>query len=647
VRDSAGDSAYFTHLIRLAATALFAVTLSPAWVMSVEFPFTNLPRPNWERDLAHLKEMGVVHVSLPAASDDAQLDEVIRIVRRLGLEADLEGPLPARLQPLARSHGGPLTDELAQAVRIAATMPRAIDNERKLLTGGTQAIIWTDAFESLIPAPRAGAITLAGNETPAAALIRREAQLTRYWGTVLPSLQELPGARLAVPEPGISVHQYVAGKGSSLPSGLSMVAIFNTTDNAWKGDAAVMYPVLQRPISLPSVAIAPGDAVWLPVNIPLDPGPLCAGCSSFAPPDHLAYATAELTGMEYENGILAMEFMAHSPGEVVLQLSHEPTGPLVAAGKPTVFDWDSKTQRARLPIPAGGATGRVRIALAIDAPPATAFFEGASVLLIGETNRLAAQFSPAAVAGRSRLRVTPELPSEQEVAIPENKDEPARVSYKITVPATAVAGDTALLSIEADGAQMSHSRLRLLPPVTVTFPEAVAVRVAAGSNVTVAPLTIAVNQRTGREIVLSIRNNAAEIRTFELTLNVPGLEFSPEKVTVSVGASLSRDLTFRVFSSSAAAGLHAGTLTVSGGAAFTEAVRFVVLPPDSSVAWSAGEFSLLESTKLRASFAAGRWLEMVNKDTGADSQPPGGTPFNRGPVETLRLEDLERPAPPK
>ena len=56
-----------------------------------------------------------------------------------------------------------------------------------------------------------------------------------------------------------------------------------------------------------------------------------------------------------ENGVLAMEFYATSPGEVVLQLSREPTGPLLASGHPSVFDWEPKTQRVRLPIPAGNA----------------------------------------------------------------------------------------------------------------------------------------------------------------------------------------------------------------------------------------------------------------------------------------------------
>ena len=186
--------------------------------MSVEFPFAALPRTVWERDLAQLKEMGVTHVSLPRTSDPNQFAEVIRMCRRtLGLDADLEGPIPDRLQPLAKTHGGPLTEALPGAIRISAIMPRALDNERKLLTGGTQAIVWTEVFETLgldAPAPsyHPGAITLAGTEGAGAALIRREAQLARFWSAALSALPESPGARLSVPVESVSVHQYIADK---------------------------------------------------------------------------------------------------------------------------------------------------------------------------------------------------------------------------------------------------------------------------------------------------------------------------------------------------------------------------------------------------------------------------------------------------
>jgi hypothetical protein len=226
-------------------------------------------------------------------------------------------------------------------------------------------------------------------------------------------------------------------------------------------------------------------------------------------------------------------------------------------------------------------------------------------------------------------------------------DHPAVVSYRISVPANAVADDTAQVAIEADGAQLSHLQLRILPPVAVTFEDAVTVRVAANSSVPLAPATIPVNQRSGRDIVLSLRNNAPEIRTFDLTLAATGLEFSPAKLTVSVGASVAREITFRVFSSKASSGVHEGTVTLSGAAVLSEPIRFVVLPPSGGVAWSAGGFSMLESVKSRASFLAGRWLEMINKESGSDMQPAGGTAFTGGRIESLKMEDLEKMFPSK
>jgi hypothetical protein len=644
------------YAIRVAVLTLVAAALLPAWTMSVEFPFAALPRPVWERDLAQLKEMGVTHVSLPGTTDANQLAEAIRIVRSLGLDADLEGAIPDRLQPLAKSHGGPLTEELPGAIRISAMMPRALDNERKLLTGGTQAIIWTEVFETLgldTPAPsyHPGAISLAGAEGAGSALIRREARLARFWGSALSALPESPGARLSVPVESVSVRQYIAEK-----AGLSVASVTNDSTDSWKGELRVMYPAMQRPIILPDVAVAPHDVLWLPVNVPLSAGPLCLGCTGFAPPDHLIYATAELTDMEYENGVLALEFIAASPGEAILQLSHEPAGPLVAAGRPTVFDWDPKTQRARLPIPAGNAkNGRVRIALAMDAPPATAFFQSAPVLLIGETNPLTAEFAPPAVAARSRLRTTsglsvsqeqPAAPPASQVLTEEEKKKPVVVTYKVAVSGAAIAGDTAQLAIEADGAQLSHAEARLLPAASFSFEDAVSVRVTASSFVPLAPSTIPVNQRSGREIVVTLHNNAPEIRTFDVEFSVPGLEFSPNKLSVSVGASVARDVSFRIFSSSAAPGVHEGAIRLSGAAAVTEPVRFVVLPPTGTVAWSAEGFSILESTKTRASFLAGQWLELIDKDSGADSQPAGGTAFHGGPVESLKLEDLIKSVAP-
>src|SRR4051812_1897612 len=101
-----------SRLSRTLALTFLTSALLSAWTMSVEFPYTALPRPIWERELVHLKEMGVAHVSLAQAKDSPQLDDVIRIIRRLGLEADLQGPVPERLLPLLKIHGGPLTEPL-------------------------------------------------------------------------------------------------------------------------------------------------------------------------------------------------------------------------------------------------------------------------------------------------------------------------------------------------------------------------------------------------------------------------------------------------------------------------------------------------------------------------------------------------------
>src|SRR5262249_20387248 len=155
-------------------------------------------------------------------------------------------------------------------------------------------------------------------EGPAAAIIRREAQLARYWGAQLSSLPESPGARLGVPVDNVAGHQYIADKPGA--AGLSLTTAINNSSDRWEGEVRVMYPAMQRPIALPTVSLQPYGVLWLPVNIPLTAGALCAGCTGFGTSDHVAYATAELTDMEYENGILAMEFYATSPGEVVLQL---------------------------------------------------------------------------------------------------------------------------------------------------------------------------------------------------------------------------------------------------------------------------------------------------------------------------------------
>jgi hypothetical protein len=167
------------------------------------------------------------------------------------------------------------------------------------------------------------------------------------------------------------------------------------------------------------------------------------------------------------------------------------------------------------------------------------------------------------------------------------------------------------------------------------------------------PATVSLNQRVGRDLIVTVRNNAPEIRNFAVEPMAEGLEFSPAKLDVTVGASTSRDLSFRVFAKDAAPGVHRGSVAVTGAAASTEPIQFVVFPQGGAVAFSAGGFSLIESAKFRASFLPGRWLEFINKDNNQNLLASTGLPFTAGGIEaagdalifadtrTMKLQDLE------
>ena len=604
-------------MLRAAILLLASAALCPAWVESVEFAWNACPRPLWERDLVWIKNIGIAHVSLPPAKDSAELTELVGILRRLNLEADLEGPVPASLLAQTKAHGGPITAPLTDAARISALAPDALTRSRKLILAGRKAIVWTDVEDTLgATGFRPGAVNFAGDESAAAGAVHRSARLARFWSALLPAM-------VATPIAGGTAQEFAGADGASF------VSVVNAAAQPWTGDVKALYPPLKRIMVLPNVTVPARDSLWLPVNLPLT--------GAFAATDHLVYATAELTSMEYENGILAMEFSAPTPAEAILQLSRQPSGPLVAGGKLTDFDWDDKTQRVRLTIPQGTGSGsRVRIGLAIEAPDATAFFETAKVLLIGETNSLTAEFSSALIAQRSRLRTAPEMPSTGHPAKEELKS-----VFQIVVPPTAIPGDHADLAIEADGVQMSHARPEFLPPAVIGFPDATTVRLGPHSSLPLFPPAIPVNQRSGREVALSLQNNSSEIRNFQIQPSANGFEFSPVRMDVVVGASATREVIFRVFPGTASPGLHAGEVRLSGAAAVVEPFQLLLIPPAGSVAWSSGPFSFVESARQRASFLPSRWLEFLNKDNGQDPIASGGIPFTRGPVESLRLQDLE------
>jgi hypothetical protein len=342
-----------------------------------------------------------------------------------------------------------------------------------------------------------------------------------------------------------------------------------------------------------------------------------------------------------------MEFAAPEPGEVILQLARQPVGPFLAAGKLTKFDWDDKTLRARLAIPASSASGdRVRIGIAIEAPDTSAFFNDAKRLIIGRKNVVSTSYSSAEVAARSRLR----LP-EGFTAVPTVKS-PEGIDYEIAVPSDALHGDWANLALEADGMPLGRARLQLFRPATIRMMEAIQLHFGSQTELTPDPPTAPIEPKAGGNLEISIRNNWPQIRTYSLAAAGEGLEFFPPKTEITVGAEDERRVSLRVFAAEGLGGVRDWYLRVADlaePASDTDLpMRVVLLPRGSTVAWSAdldGDGSrewVLESQKVRAIFSGqdgGRWMEFTWKDTNVNFLPEQGLFAGPGPVEVRAVDD--------
>jgi len=528
---------------------------------------------------------------------------------------------------------------------ISATDPSAFTRSRQALAGAARALLWTDVEDALYPAGwtanpesqlRKGAVGLSGDERPATSALRRDTALLRNWARLLPGLHPV-----AMPKPaGITAVELVSPAASA-------VSITNTGTKPFHDDLRVREPESKRILAIPSVSVPAGESLWLPVAVSLGPDGLCRDCTNFSGAEHIVYATAELLSIEFENGILAMEFAAPEPGEVVLQLARQPIGPFLAAGKPTEFDWDDKTLRARLAIPAGSAPGhRVRIGIAIEAPDTSAFFNDARRLIIGRKNVVSTSYSSPEVAARSRLR----LP-EGFTAAPTVKS-PDEIDYEISVPADAVHGDWANLALEADGMPLGRARLQLFRPATIRLMEAIELHFGSQTELTPDPPTAPIDPKAGGNLEISIRNNWPQIRTYRLEPTGQGLEFFPPKTEISVGAEDERRVSLRVFAAEGLAGVRDWRLRVadlsSPGADVDLPMRVVSLPRGRTVAWSAdldGDGSpewVLESQKVRAIFSTqdgGRWMEFAWKDTNVNFLPEQGLFAGPGPVEVRATDD--------
>ncbi|MEO8597462.1 MAG: beta-galactosidase [Candidatus Solibacter sp.] len=681
---------------RLAALLLLAIATPAAWaadyLQAVEFPYYLYPRTLWERELVWLKNIGVqtVEFSIPVnyhqlgpgdydltgrTSPRRDLIGFVRLLRKLGMRAWIR-PLPPAPGLLAahldaaqqhawvkqleqllatqtESHGGPIAyvEGLALAIdaaappapvaTISANDPTAFARSRDAMNGARGALLWTDVEDALFPAGwaanpdtllRKGAVGLSGDERPSTAALRRDAALLRGWTRLFPGLKHTAAPRPVtgkLPE-GVSAVQLISGTASA-------VSITNSSAKPFHDDLRVVEPGGKRTLVIPGVNVGAQQSLWLPVSVSLGPDGLCRACTNFSPSENIVYATAELLSIEFENGILAMEFAAPEAGEVILQMAHRPVGPFLAAGKPTDFDWDDAHLRARLRIPAGKAPGnRVRIGIAIEAPETSAFFNDLHRLVAGRVNNVATMYSSAEVAARSRLR----LP-EGYTAKPTTKS-PNEIDYEITVPAEAVHGDYATLTLEADGVALGRARVQLFRPASLRLLSSMQFHFGPQTELTPEPPVAPIEPKAGGNLEISLRNNSPQIQTYHLEPSGHGLEFLPPRADLSVAPTDERRIEFRVFAAEGVAGLRDWTLKTSGGSDLALPMRVILVPRNATVVWSAdldGDGAaewILESTRARAVFSAadgGRWMEFTWKDTNANFMPESGAFAQSGAVE--------------
>jgi hypothetical protein len=571
--------------------------------------------------------------------------------------------LESLLAPQTEKHGGPIAFVEGAGVNagimdtpapplpvtvLSAHDPAAMARSRQALaTGG--ALLWEDVEDALYPAGwerpggpiyRSGAVSLNGDERPTVAALRRNASLLRHWAPLLPGMkpERLHPVRLSTGKfpPGVTATEIVSRE----PGVASAVSIWNESRQTFQRTVRAWDPFAKRSIDIDNVHLAPHQTLWLPLNVALGGAGLCRECSAFSNAEHIVYATAELQTIEFENGTLAMEFAAPAAGEIVLQLARKPSGPYLAGGHLAEFDFDEHTLRARLTIPQGkGPADHIRVALAIEAPEHSAFFEEAKRLVIGRANIVSTSYSSEDLADRSRLRLPDGF-----TAAP-TRTSPVEIDYALDVPADALHGDWADLAIEADGVPLGRAHLQLFRPASIRLADAIRLHFGAAADLVVEPAIIPIDTTAGRTVDVNVRNNSPEIETYSIVPAGEGFQFLPLKTDLSCGAVMDRSVEFRVFPDGVAPGLHDWVLRFAGGTKLEMPARFLAIPRGQAVAWSAdldGDGApewVLENQKVRAVFSAqdgGRWLEFVWKDFaphGLNVLPESGAFVGAGPVE--------------
>jgi len=693
-------------LLALLAAAACAAP-QPEFVQAVEFPYYLYPRNLWERELVWLKNIGIrtVAFSIPwnwhelepgdfdftgRTSPRRDLAGFIKLLRALGLRAWVRplpwppGRAPAGvpdwpnggtplgaagtaaqralwlkqienlLAPQTALHGGPVefvgpgslaidaSEPPEPLTVISATDADALARSRRALEKAHGTLLWEGVEDALYPEGwhpgrgsllSQGTVGLSGDERPSVAAVRRSAALLRHWPALLRNLKPAaPPRPQAGKFPGSLVVAALASPAAEV------ISVSNRGGQPFRGDLRFCEPGAKHNVTVPNVSVPAGESLWLPVNVSLGPAGLCGECSNFSASERLVYATAELFSIEYENGILAMEFAAPEAGEAVLQLERKPVGPFLAGGKPSDFDWDSSAMRAHLPIPASSAPDhRVRIGIAMEEPENSGFFDEVHRLIIGQTNTISTSYSSAEVAARSRLR----LP-EGFTAVARNKS-PTEIDYDLSVPAGALQGDFAALTLEADGMPLGRAFPQLFRPVTVRVMEAIGMHFGQHTELAPDPATAPLDARSGGTLEIALRNRWPSIQTYRLEAAGDGLTFFPAKTEISIGAMEERRVPLRIFPGEGVGGVVEWRLRITAinvapgltgaGPDAPMPMRIVLLPHNGTLAWTAdldGDGSpeyILESSKARAVFSArdgGRWMEFTAKESNTNFLPEQG-----------------------
>jgi hypothetical protein len=226
-------------------------------------------------------------------------------------------------------------------------------------------------------------------------------------------------------------------------------------------------------------------------------------------------------------------------------------------------------------------------------------------------------------------------------AIPKS---PLEIDYEITPPATNIRdsthGEFVNLALEADGVHLSHARVQLLRPASLTVRDAIPLTLGEDSTLAVDPPLVSFDPKGGREVHFTIRNNFPGIQNYVLELAGAGLTFLPARSEISIAAASVREIAVRIFADNPAPTVRQASIRISGAESFEQPFNAIPLARGEVIVYSRDldgdgvEDRIVENQRVRVSFsgADGRWMEWIWKDSGVNLLPDSGLLAGSGPA---------------